>query len=75
MVQWLRLHTFTAGGMGSILGWETRIPLARSAARKEGRRKDHRQMAARNEATENPKAVRLKHLTQRIEDKSYKVFH
>ena len=24
-VQWLRLHTSTAGGMGSISGWETKI--------------------------------------------------
>ena len=24
MVQWLRLHTFTAGGVGSIPGWGTR---------------------------------------------------
>ena len=24
MVQWLRLHTSTAGGTGSIPGWETK---------------------------------------------------
>ena len=28
MVQWLRLCISTAGGMGSVLGWETKIPLA-----------------------------------------------
>ena len=28
MVQWLRLHTSTAGGAGSIPGWETKIPNA-----------------------------------------------
>ena len=27
-VQWLALHTSTAGGMGSILRWGTRIPHA-----------------------------------------------
>ena len=26
--QWLGLHTFTAEGPGSILGWETKIPQA-----------------------------------------------
>ena len=28
MVQWLRLGAFTAGGAGSIPGWETKIPNA-----------------------------------------------
>ena len=28
MVQWLRLHTSTAGGTGSIPGWGTKIPHA-----------------------------------------------
>ena len=28
MVQWLRLHTSTEGGEGSILGWRTEIPHA-----------------------------------------------
>ena len=27
-VQWLRLHTFTASGNGSIPGWRTKILLA-----------------------------------------------
>ena len=26
VVQWLKLHTYTAGGMGSILGQGTKIP-------------------------------------------------
>ena len=28
MVQWLRLHTFTVGGVGQIPGWGTKIPQA-----------------------------------------------
>ena len=28
MVQWLRLNTSTAGGIGSIPGWGTKIPHA-----------------------------------------------
>ena len=28
MVQWLRLHTSNAGGMGFIIGQETKIPHA-----------------------------------------------
>ena len=28
MVQWLRLHAPSAGGKGSIPGWETKIPHA-----------------------------------------------
>ena len=28
VVQWLRLHASTAGGMGSIPGWGTKIPQA-----------------------------------------------
>ena len=28
MVQWLRLHTSTAGGKSSISGWGTKIPHA-----------------------------------------------
>ena len=35
MVQWLGLHAFTTGGMGSILGWGTRIPDATRSGRKE----------------------------------------
>ena len=35
MVQWLGLHAFTAGGMGSIFGWGTRIPDATWSGRRE----------------------------------------
>ena len=28
VVQWLRLHASSTGGMGSIPGWETEIPHA-----------------------------------------------
>ena len=28
LVQWLRLHASTAGSLGSILGWGTKIPHA-----------------------------------------------
>ena len=28
MVQWFRLSAYTAGGTGSIPGWETKIPHA-----------------------------------------------
>ena len=33
-VQWLRLHASTAGGLGSIPGWVTKIPHAHGAAKK-----------------------------------------
>jgi len=34
VVQWLRLHAPTAGGMGSILGWGTNMPHALCLAKK-----------------------------------------
>ena len=34
MVQWLRLHTSNAGGMGSIPGWGTKIPCATQQKKK-----------------------------------------
>ena len=33
-VQWLRLHTSTAGGAGSISGWGTKIPYASQCGQK-----------------------------------------
>ena len=33
-VRWLRLHTSTAGGAGSIPGWETKIPHATTQPKK-----------------------------------------
>ena len=33
-VQWLGLHASTAGGMGSIPGWETKIPHAKQGSQK-----------------------------------------
>jgi len=40
-VQWLELYSFSAEGMGSILGWGTRIPQTvwHDQARKKKRRK------------------------------------
>ena len=34
VVQWLGLHASTAGGMGSIPGWGTKIPQAIQCAKK-----------------------------------------
>ena len=34
MVQWLRLCTVTEGGVGSIPGWETKIPYATECGKK-----------------------------------------
>ena len=39
MVQWLRLHTSTAGGAGSIPGWETKIPNAVQCGQKKKKNK------------------------------------
>ena len=35
MVQWLRIHTSTAGGIGLIPGWVTRFPKLSCATKKE----------------------------------------
>ena len=32
-VQWLRLHTYTAEGTGSIPGWQTKIPKPQGTAK------------------------------------------
>lgn len=34
VVQWLKLHTSSVGGIGSTPGWKTKIPHAVSTARK-----------------------------------------
>ena len=39
VVQWLRLLTSTAGGVGSILGWEAKIPHALWYVKKKERKK------------------------------------
>ena len=38
-VQWLRFCDFSAGGVGSILGWWTKIPQAREPKKKKRRRR------------------------------------
>ena len=38
-VQWLRLHTCTAGDMGSIPGWGTKIPYAEQSDQKKKKKK------------------------------------
>ena len=51
VVQWLRLHTSSAGGAGSVPGWGTKIPLATWTA-KERKREIFLTSLARH--TENP---------------------
>ena len=40
VVQWLRLHTSTAGGVGSIPGWGTKIPHAMGRSQKKKKKKE-----------------------------------
>ena len=39
VVQWLKLHTSSVGGMGSTPGWKTKIPHAVSTAKKKKKKK------------------------------------
>jgi len=49
VVQWLRLHTSTAGGVGPIPGWGTinKIPRASRCCKKKGRKKKEPEGIAR----------------------------
>ena len=40
MVQWLQLHTSTAGGMGLIPGRETKIPNAKNKQNKQKKKEE-----------------------------------
>ena len=42
VVQWLKLHDFNAGDMGSIPGWETKIPHAVRHGQKKKKKKIRR---------------------------------